>query len=179
MNKYQKITVFLIKFFGTYFLLFAIYATYLHRSQNKENGFQCSGITKLVANQTVSLLNTVGYHVKSEQHDKEMSVKLLVGNQYVARVIEGCNSASIIILFISFIIAFSGPRKATIIFVLLGSSLIYVINILRIAFLTMMLYKFPNEQVLLHNLVFPAIIYGATFLLWVLWVQKFSNFKNE
>jgi exosortase family protein XrtF len=159
-------------------LLFAIYASYLNSSQIKDDGFKCSSLTTQVANQTVSLLNTFGYHVTSIQHEKEMSVKLLVGDAYVARVIEGCNSMSIIILFIAFIIAFAGPVKTTVAYILIGSLIVYGINILRIAFLTMMLYKFPNEQMVLHNLAFPAIIYGTTFLLWVVWVQKFSHYKK-
>lgn len=166
------------KFFGTYFLLFALYAFYLNSSQVKENGFRCSPITIQVANHTVSLLNIFGYNVSSEQHTKELSIKLLVRDQYVARVIEGCNSISIIILFVAFIVGFSGSRKTTIIYAITGSLAIYIINILRIAFLTMMLYKYPNQQVILHNIIFPLIIYGATFLLWVIWVQKFSHFKK-
>ncbi len=178
MNKYKNITLFLVKFFGTYFLLFAVYAYYLNSSQIKENGFQCASLTTQVADHTVSFLNLLGYDVEGEQHTKEMSVKLLVSNRYVARVIEGCNSMSIIILFIAFIVAFAGPKKATIVYVIAGSIIIYLINILRIAFLTMMLHKYPNQQMVLHNLVFPAIIYGTTFLLWVFWVQKFSHQKK-
>lgn len=178
MNKYKNITLFLVKFFGTYFLLFVIYASYLNASQKKVNGFECSSITRQVANHTVSLLKGFKYNVSSIQHESEMSIKLLVGNQYVARVIEGCNSISIIILFIAFIVGFSGSKKNTILFAIVGSLIIYGINILRIAFLTMMLYKYPDQQMVLHNLVFPAIIYGTTFLLWVLWVQKFSHYKK-
>ena len=40
-------------------------------------------------------------------------MKLIINNKYLARVIEGCNSISIIILFVSFIVAFSGPLKTT------------------------------------------------------------------
>jgi len=178
LNKYKNSALFLVKFFVTYFLLFTIYATYLNSSQIKENGFQCASITTKVADQTVSVLNFLGYNGSSIQHEKEMSVKLIVDNHYIARVIEGCNSISIIILFIAFIIAFSGPIKTTIIYAVAGSLFIYLINILRIAFLTMMLYKYPNQQMVLHNLVFPAIIYGTTFLLWVIWVQKFSHLKK-
>jgi exosortase family protein XrtF len=178
VNKYKNITLFLVKFFGTYFLLFGLYAYYLNTNQEKVNGFQCAPLTTKVADQTVSLLKFFNYNVKSKQHNAEMSVKLLVGDSYVARVIEGCNSISIIILFAAFIVAFSGPKRATIIYVVVGSLIIYVINVLRIAFLTMMLYKYPNQQEVLHNLVFPAIIYGTTFLLWVLWVQKFSHQKK-
>jgi exosortase family protein XrtF len=116
--------------------------------------------------------------MSSVQHEAEMSVKLLVTNLYVARVIEGCNSISIIILFIAFIVAFSGPKKATFLYVITGSVIIYFINIARIAFLTMMLYHYPNQQMVLHNLIFPAIIYGTVFLLWVVWVQKFSHYKK-
>ncbi|NVK53093.1 MAG: exosortase family protein XrtF [Flavobacteriaceae bacterium] len=178
MNRYKKIALFLIKFFGTYFLLFALYATYLNIYQSKDQGFTCAPITTEVANHTVSVLRFLGYNVSSEQHIQELSIKLLVGNQYVARVIEGCNSISIIILFAAFVIGFSGPIRTTVIYLIVGSLLIYVINILRIAFLTMMLYKYPHQQVVLHNIVFPLIIYGTTFLLWVIWVKKFSHVKK-
>ena len=168
----------MIKFFVTYFLLFVIYAAYLQNGQQKLNGFQCAPLTEKVANQTVGVLQFFGYNASATQHDKEMSVKLLIENVYTARVIEGCNSVSIIILFVAFIVAFGRAKKITIlVYSIAGSLFIYGINILRIAFLTVMLYKYPDEQVVLHNLIFPAIIYGATFLLWVLWVQKFSKYK--
>jgi len=178
VNRYKNITLFLVKFFGTYLLLFLFYAFYISKAQQRENIFKSSSLTENVANQTVTILNFFGYNAQSLQHDKEMSVKLLIDDVYTARVIEGCNSVSIIILFIAFIIAFPGSRKATILYVFAGSLIIYIINILRIAFLTIMLYKYPGEQELLHNLVFPGIIYGTTFLLWIVWVQKFSNYKK-
>ena len=178
MKKHKNIVLFLVKFFATYFVLFAIYSIYLQRTQKKEVFFQCSPLTNIVANQTEAVLNFFGYNAMSIQHEEEMSVKLLIDNVYVARVIEGCNSMSIIILFIAFIVAFAGAFKTTVLFALFGSLFIYTINILRIAFLTVMLHKYPNQQEFLHNLVFPAIIYGATFLLWVIWVNRFSNYKR-
>lgn len=178
MKKHRNIVLFLVKFFVVYFLLFISYAVYLQKSQKREDGFSCSSITVQVAKQTSKLLTFSGYKNQFIQHDKEMSIKLLIDGKYVSRVIEGCNSISIIILFLAFIIAFPGSLKATVLFGLLGSLLIYIINIFRIAFLSVMLYQFPEEQVLLHNVVFPLIIYGTTFLLWVLWVQKFSNYKK-
>lgn len=178
MKKHKNIVIFLIKFFVTYFILFSIYAFYLKSSQEKINNFKTASITTKVAKQTVGFLEFVGYHADYMQHEKELSVKLLIENRYVARVIEGCNSISLIILFISFVVAFAGPLKPTLLFSVLGSFFIYVINILRIAFLTVMIYKFPKQQEFLHNLVFPVIIYSTIFLLWVLWVNKFSNYKR-
>ncbi|MEQ6125195.1 exosortase family protein XrtF [Pseudotenacibaculum sp. MALMAid0570] len=178
MKKQRSIVLFLVKFFATYFILFALYSLYLQNTQQKEDVFVCSPITTSVAEQTEAVLSFLGYDAAHMQHEDEMSVKLLLNGHYTARVIEGCNSLSIIILFISFIIAFPGSIKSTLLFGLFGSLFIYGINILRIAFLTVMLYKYPDQQEFLHNLLFPAIIYGATFLLWVVWVHKFSNYKK-
>lgn len=178
MKRQRNIVLFLVKFFATYFMLFVLYSFYLQRTQKKGEVFACSPITTVVAEQTEQVLSFFGFDAAHMQHEDEMSVKLILNGQYTARVIEGCNSFSIIILFLSFIIAFSGTFKATLIYGILGSVFIYGINILRIAFLTVMLYKYPDQQEFLHNLVFPAIIYGATFLLWVIWVQKFSKYRS-
>ncbi|MDX6747985.1 exosortase family protein XrtF [Polaribacter sp. PL03] len=178
MKKHKNVVIFLIKFFATYFILFAIYSTYLKNSQEKEGAFKTASITTLVADQTVDLIEFFNFDAGAYQHKKELSVKLLIEGNYTARVIEGCNSISIIILFIAFIIAFAGSIKATIIYSFLGSLFIYTINIVRIAFLAIMIYKYPRHQEILHNLVFPAIIYGVVFLLWVIWVNKFSNYKK-
>ncbi len=178
MNKHKKSIQFLLKFFVTYFVLFAIYSGYLQKTQQKDDFFACSPITETVAKQTVNVLHIFGFDASYLQHEKEMSIKLLVDNVYVAKVIEGCNSISIIILFVAFIIAFAGSFKATVLYAVFGSFVIYGINLLRISFLTVMLSRYPNQQYFLHNLVFPAIIYGTTFLLWIVWVHKFSHHKK-
>jgi len=178
LKKYKNIINFLVKFFVSYFLLVAIYNGYLQKSQQKESFYQTSSITTAVANQTVKVLTAFGYNVRVMQHDKEVSLKLFMEGKYILRIIEGCNSVSLIILFIAFIFSFSGSLSATLLFSIIGSALIYIINILRIVFLILMIHKFPSQIVILHDLVFPAIIYGFIFLLWVLWVNKFSNLKR-
>jgi len=174
----KPVIIFLVKFFVTYFVLFSIYSSYLHKYQVKVPLFSCDKITNTVANHTKIVAKWMGYHIYSEQHDKELSVKLIVGGNYTARVIEGCNSVSVIILFLAFIIAFSGSFKATLLFGLFGSFFIYSINILRIVALTLLLYKYPEYQEVLHALIFPAIIYGLVFVLWIVWVRQFSHHKK-
>ena len=159
-------------------MLVTLYDAYLKNSQQKINGFKTASITTKVAEHTVGFLEFLGYHADYLQHEKELSVKLLIENQYTARVIEGCNSVSLIILFFSFIVAFSGTLKVTVLFAFLGSLIIYIVNILRIAFLTIMIYKYPKYQEFLHNIIFPIIIYGTIFLLWVFWVNRFSKIKK-
>ncbi len=179
MKNNKPVILFLVKFFVTYFLLFGIYSTYLHTKQVKTPLFSCAPITKVVANHTKMVAKWLGYHIYTEQHTEELSIKLIVGGNYTARVIEGCNSVSIIILFLAFIIAFSGSLKATFLFGLLGSLLIYAINILRIIALSLLLYKYPQYQEPLHTLIFPAIIYGLVFILWIIWVRHFSYHKRQ
>ncbi len=179
MKQQKPIILFLIKFFVTYFLLFALYAVYLKKTQVKVVPFSCAPITKTVAQHSQSLAQFLGYHLNVKQYDKELAVDIYVGNQLTAKVIEGCNGFSIIILFISFIIAFSGKALTTFLFAIFGSFIIYLVNIVRIVLLSLFLYKYPEYQSVLHKLVFPAIIYGITFLLWVIWVRKFSKHSKN
>lgn len=179
MSKRKKIALFVLKFFTSYFVLFFLYSYYLSVTQKKSPDFECAPITRAVASHTSALLNGLGYHVTTVQHSEELSIKLLLNDVYTARVIEGCNSISLILLFVSFIIAFRGSLKATLLYAVFGSIAIYIVNFLRIGFLTVALYKYPHQQELLHNLVFPSIIYGMVFLLWVVWVQLFSDYSKS
>lgn len=152
------------------------YNFYLEAS--KDGKYYPDYITNTVANQSKNLLENFGYNTKVIPHPDEPSMKLIVNYKYLARVIEGCNSASIIILFISFIIAFSGTLKTTFFYILSGSVLIYVVNLIRIVILTIGLYLYPWRKEELHTVIFPAVIYGMVFLLWMIWVNRFSKINK-
>ena len=179
MNKNKAIIVFLVKFFATYFILFGAYSFYLHKTQQKSDVFVCSPITNQVARHVYKISEMLGYDASIEQNTDELSIAFVLNGQYVSRIIEGCNSVSIVILFLSFIIAFSGSLKNTILFGLFGSALIYIVNILRIIALSVLYHKYPVYQSELHDLLFPAIIYGLTFVLWITWVKYFSNLNAD
>lgn len=155
------------------------YNYYLNKTQQKEMLFSCAPITKTVAKQTASMIGSLGYNAKIEQHQDELSLKVLINDNYVSRVIEGCNSISVIILFLAFIIAFSGSLTPTLLFGIIGSLIIYITNIFRIAILSIGILKYPKQQELLHSIVFPAIIYGMVFILWIIWVNKFANYNKK
>lgn len=178
MQSNKTVVLFLIKFFGVYILLFFMYSIYLNKTQQTSGIFKCAPITKTVANQTQYLLNRIGYKAEIKQSAEEASVKLFVNNKFVARVIEGCNAISIIILFISFIVAFSSDFKTTFLFIVFGSLLIYFSNVFRIAIISIALYEYPQYQYIFHDILFPLMIYGITFLLWFIWVRKFSRLKK-
>ncbi len=135
--------------------------------------------THLVAKQTNDLLQVFGYDSEIIKHPDEPSMKLIINGKYLARVVEGCNSISVIILFVSFIIAFAGKFKTTFFYILVGSVLIYMVNLFRIVILSTGLYHYPWRKEELHTVIFPLIIYGMVFLLWMFWVNRFSNIKTS
>jgi len=176
--KYKSVVRFVLLFLGTYLLLLFIYSLYL--SFSKGGNYQPDFITNLVANQSKAIITGFGYTAEVIPHSSQTSMQLFINNKYLAEIIEGCNSISVIILFISFIIAFAQKFKTTIFYILAGCVLIYGVNLLRIAILAIALHKYPQHQEFLHSIIFPAIIYGMVFLLWVYWVRLISktNIKN-
>jgi exosortase family protein XrtF len=150
---------------------------YLNRF-DAEN-FETDGITEFVAHQTEDLLLLFGQDASTLPHPTQPSVKLFLNDKFLARVVEGCNAMSVMILFMAFVIAFKGKLKHTILFVLVGILVIHILNVLRIALLTIALYHYPEYEHILHGVIFPLFIYGVVFGLWVLWVQKFSAHAKD
>lgn len=177
LKTYKSVIKFILIFFVIYAALSFTYKFYLQFSTGER--YYPDFITNLVAEQSVYLLNDVGYKAKVLPHPNEASMKLIINGKYVARIIEGCNSVSVIILFISFIGAFSGATKITLLYGLVGSVLIYIMNLIRVVFLTLGFYHYPWRKDLLHSVIFPAIIYGTVCLLWVVWVNRFSKNKKD
>lgn len=150
---------------------------YLHFS--KSGNYHPDYITELVAKQSSSLISSFNYSADIIPHEISPTMKLYVNGQYLARIIEGCNAVSIMILFIAFVVAFAQKLKKTLLFLLAGSVLIYGVNIIRIAILAITLYHYPQYEKMLHGVVFPGIIYGMVFILWMLWVRRISKIKNN
>lgn len=170
--QYKSFLIFLLKFFFSYLILTLLYQLYLTSFDG--SALEVDTITQQVSVQTEQTIKFFQYNSHLEPHPKQNSVMLFVEEKFVARVVEGCNAISVIILFIAFVIAFKGNWKRTLVFILLGSILIYVLNVIRIALIAIALYRYPQHEHLLHGVLFPLFIYGVVFLLWVVWVNKFS-----
>ncbi|MNF25153.1 Transmembrane exosortase [compost metagenome] len=172
--RYKPFLVFLGTFFLVYIVLTLLYQGYLNSfGENK-----IDSITKMVARNTEGLLQLFDADAKVVLDESNLFFKLFYQQNYLARIIEGCNAISVIILFISFVVAFSGKLKATLFFVFGGSVLIYVLNIVRIVFLTILMFRFPEQGHFLHGVVFPLFIYSVVFILWIIWVNKFSKYAK-
>jgi exosortase family protein XrtF len=178
-RKYKSVLRFLLLFLGSYIVLSFIYGGYLILSKGDSN--TSDFMTQLVAEQSNAVLNSVGYNAQVIANQALPSMQLWVEGVWVGRIIEGCNSISIIILFAAFIIAFSASFKKTLVFLFAGATLIYAVNIVRIVILAIALYQYPEYQEVLHTVVFPGIIYSLVFILWVVWVKslKLNHKKGD
>ena len=176
LQQYRPFFIFLIKFFGVYIILTVIYQLYLNGFDTRL--FEVDGFTRLVATQTEIVLDLF-YNAVIADHPSQPSIQLSLNGDYLARIVEGCNALSVMILFTAFVVAFKGSVKKTVLFILAGIVVIHILNIFRIALLTMALLHYSKYGHVLHSVVFPLFIYGVVFLLWILWVNNFSSYVKK
>lgn len=173
LKKNKAVIRFLGVFFGTYIVLTLAYQFYLDNVESEV--YFPEPITHIVALQTESLISFFGYETKMIPSHYDPSMRLGINGEYIVRVVEGCNAVSVIILFLSFVLAFKKDWKTTLLFIFAGSVLIYAFNILRIALLTIGIYEIPKYQELMHGTLFPLFIYGFVFLLWIFWIRSYKT----
>ncbi|HET8837479.1 MAG TPA: exosortase family protein XrtF [Flavobacteriaceae bacterium] len=173
ISENKAVVRFLVIFGGLYLILALLYKLYLGM-EFSINHFP-DYFTHLVSVQSSEMVQVFGYSSKVEPHPFQESMKFFVNGEFLARIVEGCNAISVIILFVSFIFAFYKDAKKTFLFAFAGAVFIYAINIFRIALLAIGIYEYPEYSGFLHGTVFPAIIYGTVFFLWFLWVKNFSK----
>lgn len=173
ISKYKSVLRFILTFVGSYFILVFLYNLYL--KYGASDTYYPDVITHTVAKQSESVINAMGYDMKVVPSKVEPAMNLTIGNTVLARVVEGCNAVSVMLLFVSFMLAFFEDKKRTLLFIFGGIALIYGMNVTRIALLTIGIYEYPEYTELLHGTIFPAVIYGTVFLLWLGWIQTYKK----
>ncbi len=91
----------------------------------------------------------------------------------------GCSGLELFVLFFGFILLMKGRLIDKLWFIPLGFLGILVLNIIRIISLAIIYYHKPEYLDFNHKYTFVIIVYGAIFGLWVLWVNKFANVKDD
>ncbi|MFB9080983.1 exosortase family protein XrtF [Flavobacterium procerum] len=170
-----------LNFVGTFFLVYIV-LTILYKFYLNNYGINdLDGITTFAGHNVGQLLSLLNYEITIQKSISEPWLEVIFKGKYIVRIIEGCNAVSVIVLFVSFIAAFSGKLKTTLLFILFGILSIHVLNVIRIALLTVLIYYYPQHSHFLHGVVFPLIIYGFVFVLWLIWINKFSKYaaKNQ
>lgn len=169
-KKYKYVWHFLAKFFAVYILGVVSYNTYLGRFGNSVDG-----MTRWVTEQVASLFSKTLPEITTVYAEANPMAEIRYFDVTLIYVIEGCNAISVMILFVAFIVAFTGPLKHYLWFVPSGLGFIYLANIFRIYLIGMIVLYYNSWTEFSHDYLFPGIIYGSVFLLWVIWVKYFAN----
>ena len=169
MKDFKPILWILLRFVVVYVILLLGYQFYLNETIN-------SGLdpfSRWVALQVKYVQEMLGYKSLLYDDIPNLQMWFYVVNDYVSRMVEGCNAISVMILFLAFIFAFyKGPK--TFIFAAIGLVFLHVMNVLRIVGLNIVIYEYPEYQKMFHDYVFPAVIYGSVVVLWLVWIKFFA-----
>lgn len=92
---------------------------------------------------------------------------------------DSCNAISLFALFSGFIIAFPGPIQSKIWFIPAGIFIIFLLNCIRMVVLAIVDVYSRAWTEFNHTYTFTIVIYGCIFLMWMLWVNRYSNIKTK
>jgi len=120
------------------------------------------------------VLRLVGYKTFLVLQDRDFQVIGIDGSNGVW-VGSNCNAITLFSLFSVFIIAYPGYQKAKLWYIPLGIISIHILNILRVVALALIAKYAPDYLNFNHTYTFTFLIYSFIFLLWMIWINKFSN----
>lgn len=100
---------------------------------------------------------------------------ICISGRKVLGVADPCNALELYILFAGFIIAFPSSLIRKFIFCMIGFTVIFIANVLRLAGLTMMGMNRIQGTEIAHHYLFKLIVYCIIFALWI-W---FTNQKKH
>jgi exosortase family protein XrtF len=99
---------------------------------------------------------------------------LQFGGSNVLLIDNPCNGLTIMLLYIGFLVAYPGTWKSKLVFISLGTMLVYLMNVVRVILLSanFAIHKVSFE--FNHKYTFTFAVYVVVFMLWVTWANKYS-----
>lgn len=120
------------------------------------------------------ILTGLGYELIPEPVNAENIRTIGVQGGHLLWIGDPCNGVGLFAVYLIFLIAYPGPWKHKLWFAPLGLLSIHLINALRVAALCIVVkydYELLNFN---HDYTFYVVVYGWVFLLWAIWVKRFS-----
>lgn len=172
IDKYKQTTDlnrFLIKG-GTLFIVWRIFQKWMILEGQYTNFTQLA--SSLYLKTGSFFLNLINYDVTVNYPQRKM---WLVGSEQAIEVVYDCLGINLFFVFLVFLLAYPGKIRTKRWFIPMGLIVIFMLNSMRMAALTIVVNCCYHRLGFLHHFVFQGIIYLVIFGLWV-W---FSNFKQE
>lgn len=167
----------LFKFLFLFIFLYSIFY-FLHEWYVKTYTLWDQKFITHIISMSDFFLKLLGYKTFKNFNDKEIQVLGIDGSNGVW-VGSPCNAIPLFILFAAFIIPFPGRHKHKWWFIPTGIVFIHFANIIRVVALCMIAYHSPFSLDFNHTYTFTFLVYLFIFMLWVLWVKKFSGIDNN
>jgi exosortase family protein XrtF len=152
-----------------YFVLYLIYQFVVKRYTFYDQKFIGSIITSAEA-----ALHFLGFTTFKVLQDRDMQVIGIDGSNGVW-VGSNCNAITLFALFSVFILTYPGHQKSKIWFIPAGILAIHLLNILRVTALAIIANYSPASLDFNHTYTFTFLVYAFIFMLWMIWVNKFSS----
>ncbi len=120
----------------------------------------------------VWVLDTLGFETFQGDHATIRTIGVQGSNGLW--IGDPCNGLTLFALFTLFIIAYPGKWKHKLWYIPVGIIVIHTMNIIRITALCIITKKSPDMLEFNHTYLFQIIMYGVIFVLWYLWIRKFT-----
>ncbi len=157
---------FLMIFVGIYIVGNVVYGVYVESYKPLPDP-----VTHWVTHQSAVLLTAFSEPVVSVVSDKGPYVLMKKDVRTVLSVFEGCNGLNVMIVFVSFVIAFGGKVRQMLVFTAAGCLIVHAANLLRIMLLYETALYRPAFFYYFHKYFFTAVLYVVVFGLWYGWIE--------
>jgi len=161
--------IFLVALWFTFYS-FLRYNELIHPLYEKASAL----LTQLILFFSEKILDTVGLEAHLSQ-----TIIYIDGASQSVNLMRGCLGRNLMGIFAGFILAFPGNYKHKLWYIPTGIAFIVLINIFRVIGLAYNSYCCPENTQFNHDTFFNYSIYLLTFVMWTIWVQKFSPLKKK
>ena len=165
-KEFKPALSFLLVFAFAYFIGNMLYGAYVEYYKPRPDP-----VSFWVTSQSAFLLTVFSEPVQAYASKDEPIVMLANQKRTVLRVFEGCNGLNVMIVFLSFVVAFGGKTKHVIVFLFMGFLLIHIVNLVRILLLYYTALYRPSFFYYFHKYFFTAMLYLIVFALWFAWIE--------
>ncbi len=160
-NPVIRFVILFVAIYGSWYVLYELWLA--------ENTPIDTILIEWVGQSSTKLLTWLGF----EASYQSMAHTVYLNSLACVSVGAPCNGLALFALFASFILATPVSVKPKLLFIPLGVVVIFLLNVIRISALTLNFKYYPESVDFNHHYVFTFIVYGVTFWIWMIWVNKF------
>jgi len=128
--------------------------------------------TGAVVSMSIWLIQLIGIDVTAQGAFLHLS-------SAVMEVKFGCNGLEAILLYVAAVLAFPASAKARLIGIIAGSTVLQILNIIRIAILAWVLEYRSDIFPIMHEYITQSIMIALAFIVFIIYLQKVSGDRPE